>query len=81
MIVIGRGLGKKQKEVLKKIYQRGSMESTGLLAEICGNKSSAKRVLKSLEGRGLVKRIGYGRFRLTPDGEAAVDDFSDEPLL
>lgn len=63
---------------MKAIYQRNTMRSTGLLTEICGSKSTTKRVLKSLEDRGLVKRVGYGRFKLTMDGKLKTEEFIDE---
>lgn len=68
------GLGYKQLELLERTQQHGKLVLNPRIINICGNKSEAKRVIKTLESRRLIERIGFGKWELTSKGELALEE-------
>ena len=74
---MGRGLSPRQKDILKALAEEprdrwnpeGSM-TTGELSRCAsgiGSEESTSRALRRLRERGLVRKCGWGRYRLNPD--------------
>ncbi|MDY6773798.1 MAG: hypothetical protein SVS85_01235, partial [Candidatus Nanohaloarchaea archaeon] len=64
----------KQIQVLQLAVERGAATPTGRVKRICGSKSEAKRVLHTLDSRGLLEFKGYGEWVPTGRAEAMVEE-------
>lgn len=71
---MGRGLGHKQQQVLELAAEHSKISPTGKAQRICGTKADAKRVLKTLQSRGLLDFEGYGYWSITDEGRSEVEE-------